>query len=63
MTITYYGVPLAHMKHYRELYREGAPYGLLMAQLVQTYRTRKVMYDNGNNHPPRLPNDRHILPE
>lgn len=38
-------------------------FSYIMAQLAQTYRTRKAMYDTHDNHPPRIPDNRCVLPE
>lgn len=41
-----YGLTQEHLKLYRTAMAYGASFGYCMAQLAQTYRTRKVMYDN-----------------
>nr|DAH54118.1 MAG TPA: hypothetical protein [Caudoviricetes sp.] len=41
-----YGLTQEHLKLYRTAMAYGASFGYCMAQLAQTYRTRKVMYGN-----------------
>lgn len=41
-----YGLTQADVRHYRRLLSLGKPHDDLMIHLAQTYRTRKVMYDN-----------------
>ena len=41
-----YGLTQTDIKHYRWLLSLGKPHDYLMIHLAQTYRTRKVMYDN-----------------
>lgn len=39
-----YGLTQAYLRNYRWLLSLGRPHDYLMAQLAQTYRSRKVMY-------------------
>ena len=41
-----YGLTQEHLKLYRTAMAHGASFGYCMAQLGQTYRSRKVMYGN-----------------
>lgn len=41
-----YGVTREDLKYYRFALMHGKHHDYLMAQLAQTYRTRKVMYGN-----------------
>lgn len=53
-----YGLTQTDIKHYRWLLSLGKPHDYLMIHLAQTYRTRKVVYDNGA----RSHNDSGVLP-
>lgn len=40
----HYGITKEMLQTYRVAMAYGAPFGYCMAQLAQTYRTRKAMY-------------------
>lgn len=42
--VTRYGLPKIVMRYHRALVDVGYSHDYVMAQLAQTYRTRKVMY-------------------
>lgn len=44
--MVHYGITWEDLKYYRFALVHGKHHDYLMAQLAQTYRTRKVMYDN-----------------